>query len=166
MRNFLTNLKILFFFEFFSENVLKTLLRGRETTRKKYRILFEKFVKYVFFFDISCPSITHHHPSPPPFGQTSWLSPGTPEGCSNLPLWGCLPHFFLLLFSFVFFFFYYFFLFFFFYFLFSLSLSLSPSLSLSFFLSFLLFSFLSCLGLGTERARLGVLKALAQNVQD
>ena len=32
-----------FFFEFFSENVLKTLLGGQETTRKKYRIVFEKF---------------------------------------------------------------------------------------------------------------------------
>ena len=32
------------FFEFFSENVFKTLLRVRETTRKKYRILFEKYV--------------------------------------------------------------------------------------------------------------------------
>ena len=69
VRNFLTNLKILFFFEFFSENVLKTLLRGRETTRKKYRIVFEKFLKYVIFFDFGCPSppITHHpsihHPS-------------------------------------------------------------------------------------------------------
>ena len=36
VRNFLTNLKIFIFFEFFSENVLKSLLRGRETTRKKY----------------------------------------------------------------------------------------------------------------------------------
>ena len=43
VRNFLTNLKIFIFFEFFSENVLKTLLRGRETTRKKYWIVFEKF---------------------------------------------------------------------------------------------------------------------------
>ena len=42
VRNFLTNLKIIIFFEFFSENILKTLLRGRETTRKKYRIVFEK----------------------------------------------------------------------------------------------------------------------------
>ena len=47
VRKFLTNLKILNFFEFFSENVLKTLLRGRETTRKKYRIVFEKYT----FFD-------------------------------------------------------------------------------------------------------------------
>ena len=36
VRNFLTNLNFFIFFEFFSENVLKTLLRGRETTRKKY----------------------------------------------------------------------------------------------------------------------------------
>ena len=43
LRNFLTNLSFLFFFDFFSENVLKTLLRGRETTRKKYQIVFEKF---------------------------------------------------------------------------------------------------------------------------
>merc|ERR1712055_492900 len=42
VRNFLTNLKFFIFFEFFSENILKTLLRGRETTRKKYRIVFEK----------------------------------------------------------------------------------------------------------------------------
>ena len=56
-------INFLFFFEFFSENVLKTLLRGRETTRKKYRIVFEKFLKYVIFFDFGCPSpITH--PSP------------------------------------------------------------------------------------------------------
>ena len=47
VRNFLTNLKIIIFFEFFSENVFKTLLRGKETTRKKYRIVFEKFT----FFD-------------------------------------------------------------------------------------------------------------------
>ena len=47
VRNFLTNLKFFIFFEFFSENVLKTLLRGRETTRKKYRIVFEKYT----FFD-------------------------------------------------------------------------------------------------------------------
>ena len=47
MRNFLTKLKFFIFFEFFSENVFKTLLRGRETTRKKYRIVFEKYT----FFD-------------------------------------------------------------------------------------------------------------------
>ena len=47
VRNFLKNLIFLIFFEFFSENVLKTLLRGRETTRKKYQIVFEKFT----FFD-------------------------------------------------------------------------------------------------------------------
>merc|ERR1712055_635602 len=67
VRNFLTNLKIFIFFEFFSENVLKTLLRGRETNRKKYRIVFEKFLKYLIFFDFGCPSpitTTTHHPSP------------------------------------------------------------------------------------------------------
>ena len=63
VRNFLTNLISFIFFEFFSENVLKTVLRGRETARKKYRIVFEKFLKYMLFFDFGCPSITHH-PSP------------------------------------------------------------------------------------------------------
>ena len=43
VRNFLKKMKF-DFFEFFSENVFKTLLRVRETTRKKYRILFEKYV--------------------------------------------------------------------------------------------------------------------------
>ena len=42
VRNFLTNLKIIIFFEFFSENVFKTFLGGHETTRKKYGIVFEK----------------------------------------------------------------------------------------------------------------------------
>ena len=66
VRNFLDKIKFLIFFEFFSENVLKIFLRGRETTRKKYRIVFEKFLKYVIFFDFGCPSpITTHHPSPP-----------------------------------------------------------------------------------------------------
>ena len=46
VRNFLTNLKIFIFFDFFSENVLKTLLRGHEATSKKYRIISEK---YTFF---------------------------------------------------------------------------------------------------------------------
>ena len=41
------NLKFLIFFDFFSENVFKSLLRGKETTRKKYQIVFEKFT----FFD-------------------------------------------------------------------------------------------------------------------
>ena len=76
VRNFLTNLKILFFFEFFSENVFKTLLRGRETTRKKYRIVFEKFEKYVFFsISAARPPSPIHHPSV----NTSWRrTPGTP----------------------------------------------------------------------------------------
>ena len=67
VRNFLTNLKFFIFLEFFSENVLKTLLGGQETTRKKYRIVFEKCWKYMIFFDFACPPITHpspiHHPS-------------------------------------------------------------------------------------------------------
>ena len=54
-----------FFRVFISENVLKCILRGKETTRKKYRIVFEKFFKYVIFFDFACPPITTHHPSPP-----------------------------------------------------------------------------------------------------
>ena len=36
VRNFLHKIKILFFFEFFSENVFKTRLGGQETTRKNY----------------------------------------------------------------------------------------------------------------------------------
>ena len=60
VRNFLQKIKILFFFEFFSENVSKTLLRGRETTRKKYRVDFEKFFKNMIFFDFACPSTTIH----------------------------------------------------------------------------------------------------------
>ena len=48
------NLNFFIFLEFFSENVLKTLLRGRETTRKKNRIVFEKFT---FFEKISKKSL-------------------------------------------------------------------------------------------------------------
>ena len=77
VRNFLQKIKFLFFFEFFSENVLKTLLRGRETTRKKYRIVFEKFLKYVMFFDFACPSI--HHPSITHPSIQVGDPPGTPE---------------------------------------------------------------------------------------
>ena len=80
VRNFLTNLKISIFFEFFSENVLKTLLRGRETTRKKYRVVFEKFFKYVIFFDFRDPSTTTiHHPSPIHPSIQVGDPPGTPE---------------------------------------------------------------------------------------
>ena len=39
----------IFFFELPGKIVHNTLLRGRETTRKKYRIVFEKFLKYMFF---------------------------------------------------------------------------------------------------------------------
>jgi len=44
IRFFLTNLIFCIFSDFFSENVFKTLLRGREITRKKYLIVFEKFL--------------------------------------------------------------------------------------------------------------------------
>ena len=67
------------FFEFFTENVLKTLLRGRETTRKNYRVVFEKFFKYVVFFDFACPSTIHH----PPSVNTSWRPAWNPGGWSN-----------------------------------------------------------------------------------
>merc|ERR1711973_448610 len=43
VRNFLKNLNFFIFFDFFSENVFKNLLRGKEKTRKKYQIVFEKF---------------------------------------------------------------------------------------------------------------------------
>ena len=36
VRNFLHKINFLVFFEFFSENVFKTLLRGLDTTRKEY----------------------------------------------------------------------------------------------------------------------------------
>ena len=41
---FLKNLKTVNFYDFFSEDVLKTLLRGPKTNRKKYQFVFEKFV--------------------------------------------------------------------------------------------------------------------------
>ena len=43
VRFFLTNLKNIISFEFFLENVFKTLLKGLETTSKKYGIVFEKY---------------------------------------------------------------------------------------------------------------------------
>merc|ERR1711973_505260 len=43
VRNFLKNLNFFIFFDFFSENVFKSFLRGKERTRKKYQIVFEKF---------------------------------------------------------------------------------------------------------------------------
>ena len=67
MRNCLPTC-FLFFFEFFTENVLKPLLRGRGTTgKKKYLLDFQKFIKYVFFFfstapDRPPPSTIHHPP--------------------------------------------------------------------------------------------------------
>ena len=64
VRNFFQNLIFFNFFEIFTKDVLKPLLRGRETVRKKYRVVFEIFSKNMFFFDNSCPSITTiHHPS-------------------------------------------------------------------------------------------------------
>ena len=130
--NFLTNLNFFIFFEFFSENVFKTLLRGRETTRKKYRIVFEKFLKYVIFFDFACPSITHyhhHHPSIHPSVNTSWRPAWNPGGWSNrleywwLSVFVCflfflffLPcYFFFFLLSYYFFFFWFHFFSFFFF---------------------------------------------------
>ena len=43
VRNFLKNLKIDIFFDFFAEDVLKSLLRGPKTIRKTYQVVFEKF---------------------------------------------------------------------------------------------------------------------------
>ena len=71
MRNILKKIIFLIFFEFFTKTVLKTLLRGRETVRKNYGIVFEKFPKIMFFLTSACPSIhhppsttIHHHPPP------------------------------------------------------------------------------------------------------
>ena len=50
VRNFLKNIKILIFFKFFKKTVLKTLLRGGETVRKNYGIVFEKISKIMFFY--------------------------------------------------------------------------------------------------------------------
>ena len=48
---FFTKNNFLFFVvEFFTKEVLKPLLRGRETVRKKYPVVFEKFPKNMFFF--------------------------------------------------------------------------------------------------------------------
>ena len=54
VRNFLTNFNFFIFFKIFSDNFFKSLLRGKETTRKKYRIVFEKFT---FFEKISKKSL-------------------------------------------------------------------------------------------------------------
>ena len=40
---FFEKFKNCFFFEFFAEDVLKSLLRGPKTIRKKYQVVFEKF---------------------------------------------------------------------------------------------------------------------------
>jgi hypothetical protein len=53
------------FFQVFSENILKFLLRGSEAQAigQNYWVAFEKFLKCVFF-DFSWPSTTIHRPSP------------------------------------------------------------------------------------------------------
>ena len=43
VRNFLKNSKTCYFFDFFGKDVLKSLLRGAKTIRKKYQVVFEKF---------------------------------------------------------------------------------------------------------------------------
>ena len=48
MRNFLKNTKILIFVKFFTKTVLKTFLRGGDTVKKNYGIVFEKFSKSMF----------------------------------------------------------------------------------------------------------------------
>ena len=49
VRNFLRKIEIFNFFDFFSEDVLKTLLRRSETFRKKYGAVFEKSPKNMVF---------------------------------------------------------------------------------------------------------------------
>ena len=50
VRHFLRKIKNFNFFEFFSEDVLKTFLKGRETIRKKKRAVFEKSPKTMGIF--------------------------------------------------------------------------------------------------------------------
>ena len=49
VRRFLTYLKFYIFFEFFTKSVLQIVLRGRETTIKKYQELSEKSAKNMIF---------------------------------------------------------------------------------------------------------------------
>ena len=49
VRRFLTYLSFFDPFEFFTKSVLQTLLKGRETTKKKYRELSEKATKNIIF---------------------------------------------------------------------------------------------------------------------
>ena len=62
VRNILKILKFFNFFEFFTKSVLQTLLRGRETTRKKYQELFEKSAKNVVFSTHRRPVTRHPQP--------------------------------------------------------------------------------------------------------
>ena len=62
----------IFFLIFFAKDVLKTLLRGRETFKKKYREVFEKFQKNMVFW-------ASKWPVRPSTVNTSSLSGGTPE---------------------------------------------------------------------------------------
>ena len=57
VRNFLEKIKFVFFLKILSKNVFFSLLRGRETTRKKYRVVFEIYLKYHLFFDRTDPSV-------------------------------------------------------------------------------------------------------------
>ena len=49
VRRFLTYFKFYIFFEFFTKSVLQIVLRGRETTIKKYQELSEKSAKNMIF---------------------------------------------------------------------------------------------------------------------
>ena len=64
VRRFLTYLKFLNFFEFFTKSVLQTLVRGRVTIGKKYQEIFEKSAKNMFFRLTNYPSPVTRQPSP------------------------------------------------------------------------------------------------------
>ena len=64
VRRFLTYLKFLNFFEFFTKSVLQTLVRGRVTIGKKYQEIFEKSAKNMFFRLTHYPSPVTRQPSP------------------------------------------------------------------------------------------------------
>ena len=66
VRNFKKIIKILFFFELFWENVLKSLLRGPKTVRPKKCVFFEILPKNMVFVQTIHPSTIHpsiHQPS-------------------------------------------------------------------------------------------------------
>ena len=48
VRNFLQKIKIIFFFEFFSENVFKTLLRGREILKVRSVTFLLAKIRFIF----------------------------------------------------------------------------------------------------------------------